>query len=177
MTKSIRLALALLLAVSITGLGVVANIATGSDVKQWGEVGSWVSGAVAAVGVVAAIISTFIAQRALSAQEKSERLRERLAFRLIRTFAAIEREALEYEQPVDVSLPRRPLSLREVRIAMIADRIWDRQDLFGFDLAMRARNAIVHGDLKQLDMIELKYANEKADQLLEKLRDAPRPGD
>ncbi|MEU7917841.1 hypothetical protein [Micromonospora zamorensis] len=174
MKRTVGLALGAGLVVAITGLGVLANYATGSDLEQWDKVGSWVSAATAAVGVVVAAISTFFAQRALSAQEKSEQFRERLAFRLIRTFAALEVEALEYEQPVDENAPRRPLSLREVRAVMVAGKVWDSQDQIGFDLATRARNAIVHGDLKQLDLLDLRYANEKADQLLKKLRTASR---
>jgi hypothetical protein len=136
-----------------------------------------VSAVVAALTLVGAVTLAFFNQRAVNIREESEQVREQLAFKLIRTFASIEQELLEYEGRLGSEVkPSRPLSLREVKSAMIAGQVWNTDDQINFDLATRTRNSIVHGDLEKLGLLDLRYANEKADALLAKMRNASRAG-
>jgi hypothetical protein len=152
-------------------LAVAVNFATGSSIARWSSAASIVSVVVAVVGLLAAASSTFFAERATNAEDKAERVQEQLGFKLIRTFAAIEKEAsLGYHRQSRAASPR-PLSLREVKAIMADSGVWDDQDQISFDLATRARNAIVHGDLDKVDPLDLEYANEKAERLLKKLQE------
>lgn len=156
-------------AVAIT---VAVNFLTGARIDQWSSAASIAAVVTATVGLLAAIGATFLAERASSAADKAEDDQEQLGFRLIGTFAAIEQEAsLGYRRQNHASSPR-PLSLREVRAIMADSGVWDDQDQISFDVAARARNAIVHGDLGKLDPLDLQYANEKAEQLLKKVQEA-----
>jgi hypothetical protein len=162
-------------AVGIIGavaIAVAVNFATGGRVDQWSNAASIAAAVTAAIGLLAAIGATFFAERASSAADKAESDQEQLGFRLIRTFAAIEQEASLGRQRQSQASSPRPLSLREVRVIMADSGVWDDQDQLGFDLAARARNAIVHGDLGKLDPLDLQYANEKAEQLLKKVKEA-----
>jgi hypothetical protein len=135
-------------AAGATVLAIAVNVASGSGIAQWDQASGVVAGAVGTIGLLVAAISTFLSQRATSAEDEAERTRERLATNLIRTFAAMEKEALKYKQK-DPGESLRPISLCEVRSTMNGAGVWDDQDQIGFDLATRARNAIVHGDLGQ----------------------------
>jgi hypothetical protein len=53
---------------------------------------------------------------------------------------------------------------------------WNYGDQIGFDLATRARNSVVHGDLDEIDPVDLQYAVDKAEQLLKKLQRAESTG-
>jgi len=167
-------------AVAVVGtiaVAIAVNAATGSSIDQWSQTASIVSAVIAFVGLVVATTSTFFAQRTTNAEDKARLDQEQLAFRLIHTFADIEKEvSLGYQQKGRAESPR-PLSLREVRVIMADAGIWDDQDQIGFDLATRARNAIVHGGLEEVEPLDLRYANEKAEQLLKKAQQARRRGD
>jgi hypothetical protein len=158
-------------------LAIAVNIATGSSIDQWSTTASIVSAVIAFIGLLGAIASTFFAERATKAKDEAEHVQEQLAFRLIRTFADIEKEASLGYQKKSQTESRRPLSLREVRAIMADSGVWDDQDQIGFDLATRARNAKVHGDLDKVDPLDLQYANEKAEQLLKKVQEAGRADD
>jgi hypothetical protein len=160
--------------VGSTALAIAVNVATGSSISEWSNAASIVSAVVAILGILAAIISTFFTARTTNAEDEARRVQEQLAFRLIRTFAAIEKE-VSYQQTNQAASPR-PLSLREVEVIMADSGVWDDQDQIGFDLATRVRNSIVHGDLDQVDPPDLRYANEKAEQLLKKVQGAGRAG-
>ncbi|HEY6315850.1 MAG TPA: hypothetical protein VIY52_34285 [Streptosporangiaceae bacterium] len=170
-----RMRAGILTAVGIIGgvaVAVAVNLATGASIDQWSTAASVVAAVAAVVGLLAAVSTTFFAERATSAADKAERDQEQLGFRLIRTFAAIEQEASLGRQRQSHALSPRPLSLREVSVIMADSGVWDDQDQIGFDLAVRARNAIVHGDLDKVDPLDLQYANEKAEQLLKKVQEA-----
>lgn len=151
---------------------IAVNFATGASISEWSNTASIVAAAVAVVGLLSAVAATFFAARANNAADKTARDQEQLGFRLIRTLAAIEKEASLGNQGQLQSTSRRPLSLREIGFIMSDSGVWDDQDQISFDLAVRARNAIVHGDLEKVDPLDLRYANEKADQLLKKVREA-----
>jgi hypothetical protein len=159
-------------AAGLTGLAIAVNVATGSSLDQWSTTASIVSGAVGVLGVLGAAFSAFFALRTTDAKDKANHAQEELAFKLISTFANIEKEAtLGYQQKIQAESPR-PLSLREVRRIMADSAVWDDQDQIDFDLATRTRNAIVHGDLDEVDPGDLRSANEKAQQLLKKVHEA-----
>jgi phosphate/sulfate permease len=167
--------LSLLVAVAVVvgsiALGIAVNFATGSSLSQWDSTASIVAAAVGVLGVLIAVLSSFIAERSSNAEDKAELTHEQLAFKLIRTFAAIERDASEY-QLRSKAVASRPLSLREVRSMMADIGVWNYEDQIAFDLATRARNSIVHGDLNEIDPLDLQYAVDKAEQLLRKLQGA-----
>jgi hypothetical protein len=153
-------------------VAVAVNFATGARIDQWSSAASIVAAVTAAIALLASIGAAFYAERASSAADKAELDQEQLGFRLIRTFAAIEKEASLGRQRQSHTSSPRPLSLREVSVIMADSGVWDDQDQIGFDLAVRARNAIVHGDLDKVDPLDLQYANEKAEQLLKKVQEA-----
>lgn len=175
MSRNVRtLVFALLAAAGGVLVAVGTNYATGSSLDSWDSTASWVSVAVATAGIMTSVVAAFLAHRASSAAETASDLKEQLAFRLIRTLAAMEQEALKSEDRVP-GVAQRSISLREVKLIMTAAQVWDTQDQIGFDLATRARNSVVHGDLDGLDMVDLRYANEKAEQLLKKMQRIPGP--
>ncbi|GAA0734596.1 hypothetical protein Drose_28900 [Dactylosporangium roseum] len=168
-----RVLLAVAFVVATTAVGVATNYATGARLDDWDKAASWVSAGVATASLLVAAFSGFYAQRALNTEERARVTREQLAFTLIRSFAAIEQEALDYGKR-SVGRTDRPLSLREVRALMANSEVWNDQDEIGFDLATRTRNSIVHGDLESVEILDLRYANGKAQHLLEKIRSATR---
>ncbi|GGM43890.1 hypothetical protein ACFFX1_24135 [Dactylosporangium sucinum] len=166
-----RVLLAVAFVVATTAVGVATNYATGARLDDWDKAASWVSAGVAAASLLVSAFAAFFTQRAFNTEERARVAREQLAFTLIRSFAAIEQEALNYGKR-SAGRPDRPLSLREVRALMADSEVWNDQDEIGFDLATRARNSIVHGDLEKVDILDLRYANEKAQHLLGKIRSA-----
>ena len=158
--------------IGAVAVAVAVNFATGARIDQWSSAASIVTVVTAAIALLVSIGATFFAARASSAADEAERDQEQLGFRLIRTFAAIEKEASLGRQRQSHASSPHPLSLREVSVIMADSGVWDEQDQIGFDLAVRARNAIVHGDLDKVDPVDLQHANEKAEQLLKKVQEA-----
>lgn len=153
-------------------IAISVNFATGSSLSQWSDTASIVAAVAAAVGLLGAVAATFYAEHATNAEAQAGNAQEQLGFKLIRIFATMEKEASLQYQRQSHTASSRPLSLREVRAIMADSGVWDDQDQLGFDLATRTRNAIVHGDLDQVDPLDLQYATEKAEQLLKKIQEA-----
>ncbi len=104
--------------------------------------------------------------------EETEQDRERAALLLIRLMASIEQLVQDRDKG---SLGSRggtaqPVSLQQVRLRMSNDGVWTKEDVIGFDIAVRARNKIVHGDIGDVDPIDLAYAVAKSRQLREKIQ-------
>jgi hypothetical protein len=156
--------------VALTTISIVVNFATGSSIDQWNNVAAITSIAVAAVALLAAVISSFLAGRTNESTDEVSAAQKELAFRLIRTFSDIEKKAsLDYQQENPTESPH-PISLRQVRVMMADSGAWDDQDQIAFDLATRTRNNIVHGDLGQVGLNDLRDANKNAENLLKKMQ-------
>jgi hypothetical protein len=150
--------------------GLAVNISTGSSLSAWDGAASAVAAGIGLLGVLVAVSTAFVAERSSNSEVKAELSHEQLAFNLIRTFAAIEKSASTDYRRRHKDVTQRPLSLREVRDEMASAGVWNYEDQIAFDLATRARNAIVHGDLNEVDPLDLRYANDKAEQLLKKVQ-------
>lgn len=166
-----RSLMAAIFVVGSVAVAISVNYATGSGLNELDQTASVVSALLGFVALIVAVFAQFRAQRSFDAASKAEEEREQLGFRLIRTFALIEQNATEYQRLLGEK-PKRPYSLREVGNMMSGAGVWGHEDRIGFDLATRARNAIVHGDLDSVDLVDLRYADEKARQLLTKIRSA-----
>jgi len=155
--------------IATVGAGVLTNLLTGGA-QQWDQAASIVSAIVAVVGLLVSVVAAFIAQRASNSAVDAAHNKESLAFGLLFAFSNIEKEALKPRW--NIESPSRQVSLREIRSAMIEASVWEERDVILFDLATQTRNAVVHGDLDEIDPIDLRYATEKAELLLGKMRAA-----
>ncbi len=174
------------LIVAATGIAIIlagvflANLSIGSGLDNWDKVGSFfASVAVASLALLAGVFfSGFASERLRSAERDLERSKEDLAYSLIRSFfAAIEKSWAKRSLQGTEKIASRPISLRDVADIMLSHGVWSEQDRIGFDLARRARNSIVHGDLEEVDIVDLKYANEKkVNQLLRKINESQAEG-
>ena len=147
------------------------------DADKWSGVASLVF----AIGVlVTTLIPTL--RKVEASESRDADAKDRLAMLLIRSLATVERKAQDYLRRPDAadrvdpvtaqSLPRlatRPIALRQIAEIMQRNDFWTSEDLLGFDLAVRARNAIVHGDIEKLEMLDIRYAHDKVQQLLSKM--------
>lgn len=173
------------LIVAATGIAIIlagvflANLSIGSGLDNWDKVGSFfASVAVASLALLAGVFfSGFASERLRSAERDLERSKEDLAYSLIRSFFAAIEKAGQKKLAGDGKIASRPISLRDVADIMLSHGVWSEQDRIGFDLARRARNSIVHGDLEEVDIVDLKYANEKkVNQLLRKINESQAEG-
>ncbi|MFU8871034.1 hypothetical protein [Micromonospora sp. SL4-19] len=166
-SRVVRLTVVAAAVLSVVAVPLVANLVTDSW-KLSGTASALIGASIAAatVTLAGAIINLLKHPESIASSDN----KERTAFRLIRTFASMERAAEAIEVRDSVGKPyKMHLSLRDVWTLMSTLGVWDREEQIGFDLALRARNAIVHGDLDELDVLDLTYATEKAERLLEKM--------
>jgi hypothetical protein len=154
--------------ISVVLVPVAVNLLT-ANVAYRRETLTWVG---AAVTGAALLLTTILGYREVGTSVSLSEEKERAAIQLIQTLASIERSALKVLRGRQWNAMRasRPLSLPQIRTTMLDLDVWTKEDTIGFDIALRARNAIVHGDLKEVDMVDLKYAVEKAKQLLDKVQ-------
>ncbi|MEU6788074.1 hypothetical protein ABZ912_53540 [Nonomuraea angiospora] len=156
-------------AILVVGTSILVNFATGASLEKWDSAASLVSILAAVAGFVGATATVFFSERAANAAEEADNVKNRLAIQLLNTLSDMEREVRKIEG-LNPERTDRIISLREIGKTMIATQNWNTHDRIGFDLAIRARNSIVHNDLDSLDVIDLTYASEKAEQLLQKMR-------
>ena len=120
------------------------------------------------IGSVVGLFATLFSYRQAAFSPSAAEEKEQVAAQLIQTLAQMEQSARNVLQ--DRQYESRPLSLRQVQARRRELDIWTGEDTIGFDIARRARNAIVHGDLQDVDIVDLRYATEKTKQLLDKIQ-------
>jgi hypothetical protein len=159
----------LAVALSVTFVPVFVNLIVANGALGW-EGTTWTLSAVAGA---AALLVTVFGYREVGAVPSFGEEREQAAIQLIEAMASIEQLTLNVFRGLQQNTAResRRLSLRRIRDAMVELGAWTEEDAIGFDIALRARNAIVHGDLQEVDMVDLKYAIEKTKQLLGKIKE------
>lgn len=164
----VEIAIVLAVLISVILAPVSSNLITIKGVLAWEGLGSVLT----AAGFLAALLTMAYGYRLAATPSSLSEKKKLTAIRLIQTLASIEKTALKVLQgrPQSTMHESHPLSLRQIRVAMLDLGIWTREDTIGFDIALRARNAIVHGDLQSVDTVDLGYAVEKAEQLLGKIR-------
>jgi uncharacterized protein YutE (UPF0331/DUF86 family) len=150
-----------------TIVGVAAALTVGLVVFATGSGNANTIAVAAAVAGLGAAVSSFFAARAQNSEAEASRTQLELAYKLIEAFTDIENESASPDS-------HQPPSLRDVKATMASSGVWDDQDQISFDVAVRARNAIVHGDLAEVDKRDLQTAVEKADQLLRKMQERSR---
>ncbi|MFE7870192.1 tetratricopeptide repeat protein, partial [Micromonospora humida] len=151
---------------SVMIIPLAANLLAAENAKML-EVSSWI---LSAVGLIGALVGVLVSARQLGIERAAGAEKEQAAINLIDSLDEIERLVVEIQRRGPQRFPhaRSYVSLRQVRNVMVGFGVWRASDLVGFDLAVRARNAVVHGDIAQVDDVDLEYAAYKAGKLLEK---------
>jgi hypothetical protein len=85
------------------------------------------------------------------------------AFKLLQEFNALERTARDMLGETDSASPIR------IRSSLATLGIWSKEDVVAFNAAVRVRNSLVHGDLKEFDRASVDEALTTIHRLREKL--------
>lgn len=167
--REVRSPTVLAVVLSVTFIPVFVNLIAANGALGW----EGTTGTLSAVAGTVALLATVFGYRAVEAAPSVDGEKDLAAIQLIGAMASIEQSTLNVflDSRQNAARGLRQLSLRQIRDTMVELGVWRKEDAIGFDIALRARNAILHGDLKEVDMVDLKYAIAKTKQLLEKIEE------
>jgi hypothetical protein len=165
MRRAGRVATAAGAIVSVTAVvvvGIAANLATGGSLPK--EL-TWASSG--ALLVLSLVVSALLYRR--SAPSPAWSRAHRTGEQLVAAVAQLEGRANDLLNRDLLINSETPTSLSRMRIQLVEQGVWTDDDLMALDAALTSRNAVVHGDIDQIDSVGLDEALASIERLTVKL--------